>query len=218
MTVSGNRANYTCDHGYNLKGRTNRRCNLRTHRWSNSPPRCKHCEGISTSNITSDVSFLLIQLVCRQPNSPRQGSVLIDGFFANYSCISGHRLVGPSSIRCVSGRWVSDPPSCVLGKVKEDRFAMLHAYSITCIGCSTDLSIENGNVYINGSVAVYSCKSGYRLAKESKRHCKKISWRDSFYWDSLREPWCTRTCLAIYRALQVTFNLLYIRLPKTGCT
>ena len=50
----------------------------------------------------------------------------------------------------------------------------LHAYSIACIVCSTDVSIENGNVYINRSVAVYSCKSGYRLAKESKRHCKNI--------------------------------------------
>ncbi|XP_065844364.1 sushi, von Willebrand factor type A, EGF and pentraxin domain-containing protein 1-like isoform X1 [Oscarella lobularis] len=155
VTVSRNRAYYTCDHGYNLKGRKIRRCNRRTHRWSNSPPRCTH--------------------FCRRPNAPLQGSVLIDGFFANYSCISGHRLVGPSSIQCVSGRWVSDPPSCVLG-------------------CSTALGIDNGNVYINGSVAVYSCKSGYRLAKESKRYCKKSSWRDSFYWDSSREPWCTR-CL-----------------------
>ena len=81
------------------------------------------------------------------------------------------------------------------------------------IGCSTrPLSIRNGYVRINGSVAEYSCYSGYRLVNERKQYCRR-KWTRSYQWDGPK-PWCTRTYLPMSPKLFKALTFLYVK----GCS
>ena len=81
------------------------------------------------------------------------------------------------------------------------------------VGCSRSaLSIKNGDVRINGSVAEYSCYSGYRLANERKQYCKKRVWSYYYYWDG-QKPWCTRTYLHMSHKL---FKALFFSTLKAA--
>ena len=80
------------------------------------------------------------------------------------------------------------------------------------IGCSRSaLSIRNGDVKINGSVAEYSCYSGYRLVNEGKQYCRKLIW--FYHWDG-RKPWCTRTYSHMSPKLFKALMFLYVK----GCS
>lgn len=136
-------AYYSCNAGYVLNGSRNREC-LSTGQWASTEPTC---QAIS----------------CSKPVAPQNGRVDFTsvnvGSIATYTCSLGFSLSGSSTQTCLStGLWSPEAPTC------------------TAVRCSAPRAPANGQVITSGtavgSVATYSCNTGYTLIGSSTQTCQ----------------------------------------------
>ncbi|XP_035015982.2 uncharacterized protein si:dkey-163f14.6 [Hippoglossus stenolepis] len=85
------------------------------------------------------------------------------GLFVIFRCHPGYKLHGYKTNSCVSGHWSRDPPVCVGS------------------GCSHPGPLTHGTSSMNedGSWAVFSCNSGFRLLGPSMLYCKGHNWNST---------------------------------------
>jgi hypothetical protein len=124
-----------------------------------------------------DQQFLTLNdLICPRPPEVTNGFIVHDGKVATYKCNSGYSMQGAPTMNCSksTGTWITTPPSCIKNK------------------CPRSPTIANGQVTVmaGGSLAAYSCNSGYQMQGQAYRIC-----RNGTDW-SEQPPTCTaiRTC------------------------
>ena len=183
FTTFGNEsiANYSCDTGYILYGDMNRTCQSNG-TWSGSAPTC---EGrfLDIMSLYSSLSEL-IAVDCGDLTPPSNGSVAFtfttfgNESIANYSCDTGYILYGDMNRTCQSnGTWSGSAPTC------EGRFLdIMSLYSslseLIAVDCGDLTPPSNGSVaftfttFGNGSIANYSCDTGYILYGDMNRTCQ----------------------------------------------
>ena len=183
FTTFGNEsiANYSCDTGYILYGDMNRTCQSNG-TWSGSAP---ICEGrfLDIMSLYSSLSEL-IAVDCGDLTPPSNGSVAFtfttfgNESIANYSCDTGYILYGDMNRTCQSnGTWSGSAPTC------EGRFLdIMSLYSslseLIAVDCGDLTPPSNGSVaftfttFGNGSIANYSCDTGYILYGDMNRTCQ----------------------------------------------
>ena len=141
-TVFKSIAQYSCHVGYSLSGDSSSVCQD-SGEWF-SPAVCQLKDCFLPPRIANSFSAF---------NSSTYKSVAI------YSCEAGYRLSGDPELECnASGVWHSEVmPSCEM------------------IVCPVPAAVHNGNVaavsLTPGSVAVYTCQSGYTLSDSSPITC-----------------------------------------------
>jgi hypothetical protein len=142
-TTYGSTADYTCNLGYGLSGTSPRTCQA-DGTWSGTAPTCSPAD-------------------CPTVTSPSNGFVgttgTTFGATANYSCQTGYVLSGAASRTCqADGTWSGTTPAC------------------TQIDCYQPAGILNGRVNatytIWGSIASYTCDSGYSMTGSFTRTCQ----------------------------------------------
>ena len=137
-------ARYSCDDGYELEGSSTRQCGSNS-LWSGSVPTCAPVD-------------------CGDPGEPENGeSVVFETTFKSvvrYRCFRGYELTGNELRACQSsGQWSGSLPQCE----PED--------------CGDPGTPSNGDVSLSastklGSIATYTCDTGYNLVGSSKRTCQ----------------------------------------------
>ncbi|XP_052088554.1 CUB and sushi domain-containing protein 2-like [Mytilus californianus] len=194
---------YTCTHGYTLtSGDLVHRCI--SPQWIGDPPNCQETCGIPTSypfstntysHLTNN-SFVIYACIqgyemisgdpvhqCRSPQwigtppkchetcgiptsypfSTKSYGHVTNNSFVLYKCLHGYEMTSGDPIHtCVSTFWIGTAPIC-----KES--------------CGTQPSFYNTTYSyddtINGSIAVYKCKSGYFIHSGDTLHeCKPPEW------------------------------------------
>jgi hypothetical protein len=142
-TTYGSTADYTCNPGYGLSGTSPRTCQA-DGTWSGTAPTCSPAD-------------------CPTVSSPSNGFVgttgTTFGATANYSCQTGYVLLGTATRTCqADGTWSGTTPTC------------------TPIDCYQPAGILNGKVNATyttwGSIASYTCNSGYSMTGASTRTCQ----------------------------------------------
>ncbi|XP_031162242.2 uncharacterized protein LOC116054701 isoform X1 [Sander lucioperca] len=85
------------------------------------------------------------------------------GLLVIFRCRPGYKLHGYKTNSCVSGHWSRDTPVCVGS------------------GCSNPGRLNHGTSSMNedGSWAVFSCDSGFRLHGPSMLYCKGLNWNST---------------------------------------
>ncbi|XP_032368807.1 uncharacterized protein LOC116687469 isoform X2 [Etheostoma spectabile] len=85
------------------------------------------------------------------------------GLLVIFRCRPGYKLHGYKTNSCVSGKWSRDTPVCVGS------------------GCSNPGRLIHGTSSMNedGSWAVFSCDSGFRLHGPSMLYCKGLVWNST---------------------------------------
>ncbi|XP_064394225.1 uncharacterized protein LOC135341566 isoform X3 [Halichondria panicea] len=163
-TTFNSRAAYSCNNGFLLVGQTTRVCQ-RNGEWSGKAPVCKN--------------------QCPNLRHPENGLVRFGsqgrsvGAEVWYSCNSGYILTGTESRECQRDlTWSGESPICK---------AAPHS-------CSQLSSPANGKVWFSstsiGSIAKYTCSSGYTLSGSVYRKCLSTSeWHGS-------APICKRSFVA----------------------
>ncbi|XP_045204681.2 sushi, von Willebrand factor type A, EGF and pentraxin domain-containing protein 1-like isoform X2 [Mercenaria mercenaria] len=222
LTDDGATATYTCDQGYSLSGSSTRTCNTDGTGWSGSDSTCNICETLSTPTggtviITTDgvntrAAFTCYNsytlngvspITCRSDGSwdftapscskcpdlsdPDSGTLTMTTSgsvtTATFTCQSGYYLNGAFTLTCGSdGLWSSDSPTCK---------------------CNFPAQPGNGGVSVSGtgSVATYSCDTGYSLNGLSARTCQT----DGTGWEG-SDPSCT-VCQTVVNPTLGTFSL-----------
>uniref|UniRef100_A0A1X7VKS2 Sushi domain-containing protein n=1 Tax=Amphimedon queenslandica TaxID=400682 RepID=A0A1X7VKS2_AMPQE len=198
-TTLGSIVRYSCRKGYYLAGNSEREC-LANRQWSGKLPTCKaFCQELSApsnGNVQiegikpgSSATYSCIEgykldgneiricqeggewsgnepicqaVTCQSLSEPKNGGVqftsLVKGSIATYSCFDGFKLIGKVNRQCLAtGQWSGEEPTC---------------YPIDCGSLSPPV---NGAVDMDGttagSIATYSCQSGYELAGVETREC-----------------------------------------------
>ncbi|XP_019863590.1 PREDICTED: sushi, von Willebrand factor type A, EGF and pentraxin domain-containing protein 1-like isoform X2 [Amphimedon queenslandica] len=197
-TTLGSIVRYSCRKGYYLAGNSEREC-LANRQWSGKLPTCKaFCQELSApSNGNVQIEGIkpgssatysciegykldgneiricqeggewsgnepICQVTCQSLSEPKNGGVqftsLVKGSIATYSCFDGFKLIGKVNRQCLAtGQWSGEEPTC---------------YPIDCGSLSPPV---NGAVDMDGttagSIATYSCQSGYELAGVETREC-----------------------------------------------
>uniref|UniRef100_A0A3B3R875 Sushi domain containing 6 n=1 Tax=Paramormyrops kingsleyae TaxID=1676925 RepID=A0A3B3R875_9TELE len=151
---------YGCDQGYAVDGLTVISC-MSSGRWSSEPPRC-----VRTDECPKPSSVLHSWVNLTETNR----GFLPLGTVLQYSCNQGYTVDGPTVISCMSsGRWSSEPPSCVRSDV-----------------CRQPFQPENGGYMCHpspchrltlGTVIEYFCDEGYALKGDYKYlTCQNGEW------------------------------------------
>ncbi|XP_044051099.1 uncharacterized protein si:dkey-163f14.6 isoform X2 [Siniperca chuatsi] len=85
------------------------------------------------------------------------------GLLVIFRCRPGYKLHGYKTNSCVSGHWSRDTPVCVGS------------------GCSNPGPLTHGTSSMNedGSLAVFSCNTGFRLHGPSMLYCKGHTWNST---------------------------------------
>ncbi|XP_076313314.1 locomotion-related protein Hikaru genki-like isoform X1 [Tachypleus tridentatus] len=148
MAIEGTRlqskARFACVEGYVLRGEEEITCTA-VGRWSHAVP---ICEVIQCSVIVTESPHLIM--------STRNHSY---GTNVNFSCPTGYRLVGPSTVTCLRNEtWSESPPVCEL------------------IKCKPPVLPKNGRIldegrYLQGSIVTYTCHIGFILIGSSFTVC-----------------------------------------------
>ncbi|ELU05207.1 hypothetical protein CAPTEDRAFT_227166 [Capitella teleta] len=138
----GNMAEFVCDKGYEMRGRSSVTCSMNG-TWVFPEGPAAQCSPV----------------YCGPPprlrNSRIRASGVTFGKTASYECSEGYTLQRPSTLKCESdGKWVGPYPSC------QPRS--------TC----PSHSLMNGVVKIVGSIVNYACRKGFRLIGEQTRRCR----------------------------------------------
>eukprot|EP00118_Oscarella_pearsei_P023342 m.278886 g.278886 ORF g.278886 m.278886 type:complete len:1499 (+) comp40615_c0_seq6:5702-10198(+) len=209
VTVTGRKATYTCNAGFKLfSGATTRECRSDDYSWSGKPPICLlGCKALSSPNngivaihgatakYACDGGFKLVNgdavrhcqantflwkgkapkcvVACSDLTNPDNGKVIVKEARATYTCNDGYKLseTGNAIRVCnCNNKWSGSAPTCKL--------ACPHPYSPIY-----------GSVTLNGAVATYSCKGGYKLFGVITRKCDS----SSFQW-TLESPICKQIC------------------------
>ncbi|PKU44337.1 von willebrand factor type egf and pentraxin domain-containing protein 1 [Limosa lapponica baueri] len=147
----GEFAEYVCFPGYELHGNPLRQC-LANGSWSGSLPSCLPC-------------------LCPTPQIPNGvvlGTDFSCGKSAQFQCLEGFKLLGPSEVTCeAAGKWSSGFPRC--GQ----------------ISCGSPPIIPN--TFINGSSAtdentiIYSCLTGFVMSGSPELTCVETGvWKEPY--------------------------------------
>ena len=140
-------------------------------------------------NVNCDISELV---------SPVSGQVFIVGTNAIYLCDTGYRLVGSRMRACESDRtWASSAPTCqsmlpfIIAKLVIIPSLALLQNSV--VDCGSLMDPSNGHVSTSsgttfGSIATYTCDTGYTLSGINERTCGADGNWTSF------EPVCSSEC------------------------
>ena len=145
--AAGGTVAYSCTHGYRLAGSHLLTC-LADKTWSHPLPSCH-------------------RIYCKQPKTPSNGKVVAPSWeyqaHAQYSCFSGHSLVGPHSRSCLhTGQWSGPEPSC--------RANLCPKVTVKQGTAST----EGLNP---GDAATMACNPGFRLQGASRLVCQmSLEW------------------------------------------
>ncbi|XP_076313071.1 complement component receptor 1-like protein isoform X2 [Tachypleus tridentatus] len=151
--VQGSIASYSCKTGYVLHGNATRVCQD-DGGWSGEDPECHQVTCQLLDNVQNG-SVLMTKL---KQHHPVQGSI------ASYSCKTGYVLHGNATRVCQDdGGWSGEDPEC---------------HQVTCQLLD---NVQNGSVLmtklkqhhpVQGSIAFYSCKTGYVLHGNATRVCQ----------------------------------------------
>ena len=144
-TALGQRAEYSCEPGYELQGETARECQPNGG-WSAAAPSCK-------------------PVSCGSLPAPEHGAVALpDSVFmsrASYGCEPGYEVKGPAERTCqADGSWSGAAPSC------EPR-------SCGPLTDPKNGSVSLGGNPSFGQVASYGCKAGFVLVGSETRTCRE---------------------------------------------
>jgi CUB/sushi domain-containing protein len=138
------RASYLCNDGFQLIGDSTRMCEA-DGSWSGHAP---FCQSVFCFEIFPPENG---ELHLSKGNSP--------GSIATYSCNVGYQLLGNEERHCKNdGHWSGSDPFC------------------QSAGCGSLADILNGQISLSkgasfGSIATYTCDSGYELVGKSTREC-----------------------------------------------
>ncbi|XP_077190956.1 complement receptor type 2 isoform X2 [Paroedura picta] len=146
----GSTVTYRCRPGYGRFGRNSRTC-LESLEWSEAPKFCK-------------------EKSCGNPGEPQNGQLIVPndilfGSTVHFACSEGHRLIGPSSIRCI-----------IIGqRVAWDREIPL----CQRIPCYPPPDIPHGKLkdtykqedYSYGNAVTYTCDKDYPHNGDPFIHC-----------------------------------------------
>ncbi|KAI8483449.1 hypothetical protein Bbelb_387810 [Branchiostoma belcheri] len=136
----GDVVHFTCEQGYRLVGKSSLTC-LSDGTWNGNSPTCTAAQ-------------------CALLSPPLHGSVSGSnsyGDVVHFTCDQGHRLVGKSSLTCLSdGTWNGNSPTCT---------------AVQCPSLSPPLhgSVSGSNSY--DDVVHFTCDQGYRLVGKSSLTC-----------------------------------------------
>lgn len=135
---------YTCENGYESKGKGSRTCRA-DGTWTGPTPKCT-------------------PIHCTLPNSIKYGKFMLDdmnyGSTVQYQCDQGYEIEGPASRKCTNFKtWSGDEPSC---------------QQVACtlpdeIPHGTVHVGKSGTAV--GSILTYKCDPGYHLVGNSERVC-----------------------------------------------
>ncbi|XP_064401973.1 uncharacterized protein LOC135347821 isoform X2 [Halichondria panicea] len=148
-TVLGSIATYSCNTGFDLVGASTRICQADS-TWSGAEPSCQIVD-------------------CGALPNPANGQVVLFstvlGSISTYSCNTGFDLVGASTRICqADSTWSGAEPSCQI---------------VAIVDCGALPNPTNGQVVlfstVLGSIATYSCNTGFDLVGASTRICQADS-------------------------------------------
>jgi len=60
------------------------------------------------------IIIIYIEKICPALSDPENGRVFVFDKSAVYTCNTGYTLVGAPFLRCISEKWIGQPPTCVL--------------------------------------------------------------------------------------------------------
>ncbi|XP_025068734.1 complement component receptor 1-like protein [Alligator sinensis] len=160
----GSAVTYSCNEGYRLIGKDQRRCEIsgKTVRWSGDVPICQNIPCLPPPDI---------------PHGRHSGTFTSDfvyGSVVTYRCDKGYTLVGEDFIYCTTkdeknGEWSGPAPEC----------------QKTGKQCSYPPAIANGKhsgqgrVFTIGTSVTYSCDPGYTLMGRAQINCTASKfWTD----------------------------------------
>ena len=181
VRIFGSVATYSCDAGFTLNGEATRTCGGEG-AWSGNAPSCDR--ELTPHNFVTPLSEAVLPpsaIFCPLLSNPVNGQVVFPstavGSMATYSCNSGFSLNGESTRTCgTNGDWSGQEPTCqgpILGFAKKF-FDYVCILSSTVV-CPPLFSPANGQVFfsstVEGSVATYSCDSGFVINGEVTRTC-----------------------------------------------
>ncbi|XP_064386497.1 sushi, von Willebrand factor type A, EGF and pentraxin domain-containing protein 1-like [Halichondria panicea] len=147
-TTFMNTATYTCDHGYNLIGVSDRTCQANG-AWSLTAPTCDPVDCGPLNNIANGLV------------STSSGTTFM--MTAIYTCITGYNIVGSESRTCgasgASGVWSGEPPVCNLiplssgsmNVIANNSVLSLAAIGSSALTCHTELTTCCRRVDNNGN-------------------------------------------------------------------
>nr|CAD7569536.1 unnamed protein product [Timema californicum] len=125
---------YQCPLGHRLVGEKNRSCTVNGF-WSGQAPGCQYVDCGSLSKLDHGVVML-------EDNRTTHGA------WARYSCHENYTLTGREKRQCGDdGKWSDEPPQCLFDWCPEP--PVVHGGTVEVSGRRT------------GSVAIYTCKSGF---------------------------------------------------------
>ncbi|XP_060586067.1 sushi, von Willebrand factor type A, EGF and pentraxin domain-containing protein 1-like [Ruditapes philippinarum] len=222
VTDDGSTATYTCNQGFSLSGLSTRICNTDGTGWGGADPTCNICSTLSThmggtvaissNGINTQATYTCFSgytlngmspITCRSDGSwdftaptcskcpdlpdPDSGTLIVTTTgsvtTATFTCQTGYYLSGDFTLTCgTDGAWSSDAPTCK---------------------CNFPAQPSNGEVSVSGtgSVATYSCDTGYSLSGLSARTCQT----DGSGWEST-DPTCN-VCQTVTNPASGLFSL-----------
>nr|CAD7589887.1 unnamed protein product [Timema genevievae] len=125
---------YQCPLGHRLVGERNRSCTVNGF-WSGQAPGCQYVDCGSLPKLDHGVVML-------EDNRTTHGA------WARYSCHENYTLTGREKRQCGDdGKWSDEPPQCLFDWCPEP--PVVHGGTVEVSGRRT------------GSVAIYTCKSGF---------------------------------------------------------
>nr|CAB3266741.1 sushi, von Willebrand factor type A, EGF and pentraxin domain-containing protein 1-like [Phallusia mammillata] len=143
---------YSCDTGYILDGSSTTVCN-HDQTWGSPPPTCT-------------------RISCSQLTRPSYGSVICsDGSFfgsrCSYSCNTGYKVKGESTLTCTVDGWDHGSPECIRIECSPSLRAPLKG-EIQC----TDGAFYNSHCQ-------FSCNNGYRINGSETVVCQTNGWNET---------------------------------------
>ncbi|KYO24771.1 hypothetical protein Y1Q_0016592 [Alligator mississippiensis] len=160
----GSAVTYSCNEGYRLIGKDQRRCEIsdKTVRWSGDVPICQNIPCLPPPDIP------------RGRHSGTFTSDFVYGSVVTYTCDKGYTLIGEDFIYCTTkdeknGEWSGPAPEC-----QKTGKQCLYPPAI-----ANGKHSGQGRVFTIGTSVTYSCDPGYTLMGRAQINCTASKfWTD----------------------------------------
>ncbi|GAB6029191.1 complement component (3d Epstein Barr virus) receptor 2 [Chamberlinius hualienensis] len=164
----GSVANYGCKDNFTMIGSRTRYC-LPTGLWSGEAPTCERLCAYPA--ITPNLNAKINPNLATKPMYDSYSNEILSEL--EFHCDEGYVLIGAKLVRCVSGSWDNDIPTCGIQVYCQEPGEVIHG-SKKVVGL-----FSVNRMYILGTQIIFNCDNGYVLIGKSTITCTPYG-----YWSS----------------------------------